>query len=115
MKCPTCQTNDTRITETRSKEPGIVQRGHLCGNGHRFKTFQLYETAVRAIGMAHIKAVTQTTVRGAAGRARAFTLRRNVTRLLAAGKTPSAIASELGVTPTRVCQLRRAIRDATNI
>jgi len=115
MKCPTCQTNDTSVTETRSKQPGIVQRGHLCGNGHRFRTLQLYEAAARSIGMTNILGATQTTLRGAARRADAFMLRRTITRLLAAGKTPSAIAPELGITAARVRRLRRAIQAATKI
>lgn len=47
MKCPACNSRNTRVLETRERSSGIVARRHLCNDcGKRHTTFELPADAV---------------------------------------------------------------------
>ena len=96
--------------ETRQQSAGaIIKRRHLCGNDHRFWTFQLHEAVVRNIGLKQLKAKSETGARGVARRTLAFQRKRRVTRLLGKGLSVGAVAMQLSITDARVRQLRAEI------
>ncbi|MEC9181057.1 MAG: transcriptional regulator NrdR, partial [Actinomycetota bacterium] len=45
MRCPTCNTDDTRVADSRMAENGssIRRRRHCGGCGYRFTTFERIE------------------------------------------------------------------------
>jgi transcriptional regulator NrdR family protein len=107
MKCPDCGTVDTRVMETRQDVPGLlVRRRHQCGNGHRFNSFQLHETSLRSTGMQQVRSRLDAVTAGIAARSVAYQRRRTVERMLRAGKTTAQVAVGIGVTQTRVRQIR---------
>lgn len=48
MKCERCGAASD-VLETRAAEHGMVKRRRQCGNGHRFKTFEVYEPTAKAV------------------------------------------------------------------
>lgn len=56
MRCPTCQTDETRVADSRMAENGssIRRRRHCSGCGYRFTTFERVEevplTVVKSCG-----------------------------------------------------------------
>ncbi len=41
MKCPNCETNESKVTDSRETESGIRRRRECLGCGHRFSTQEL--------------------------------------------------------------------------
>lgn len=114
MNCPDCGTADTRVIETRKQAcAAIVKRRHLCGNAHRFWTFQLHESVVRSIGLKQLQAQSATSARGAVRRTLAFKRNLRVASLLADGWSVRSIAEKLDISDARVRQLRLALAKAS--
>lgn len=100
MKCPYCSAA-TRVLSTRDDA-----RRRQCSAGCRFNTTEVPQTVLRAIGRRVLAEAAAAMVRGAKRRQR----RAQVEQLLAQGWKPAAIAHHVGLTETRVRQIRGACR-----
>lgn len=102
MMCPICGTSDTRVLDTRPQPYGTVKRRHLCGNGHRFETRQIYEAC-------YSPARTRCAGFFATVQRRLALWRRNhaIKAALARGDNWRDVAAEHGLTPKAVWWIKK--------
>jgi transcriptional regulator NrdR family protein len=106
MKCPDCGTSVTHVVSTRTDRGVLVRRRHECGNGHRFNSLQVHESALRGIGMRAIDAALDRVAAGITRRTIAELRKRKVARLVSDGLATTQIATKLGISEARVRQIR---------
>lgn len=103
INCPVCGER-TRVVETRDDT-----RRRECTEGHRFNTQELPETVLRALGQRSITRRVAVLERGVQQRQEQAARRRLIEELLAKGWKPTAVAHRVGVTETRVRQIRSEV------
>jgi len=113
MRCTTCGLTTSRVLETRTMEYGVWRR-YKCADGHRWSTYELVDSVVKAIGPARVKECAGRVERGIKARQRAESTRELVLHLLEQGGTATSAALEAGVTEARVRQIRAASAPTTS-
>jgi hypothetical protein len=102
MICPRCGAA-SRVMETRDAADGTQRRRRECDNFHRFSTWEVYEQTLKAAGKEDVAA----TWRRAQENARRWWRDR---RVILDPRPAVAVAPEVGLTDTRVRQIRASHR-----
>jgi transcriptional regulator NrdR family protein len=99
VKCPKCGAGSS-VTETRAYEVVLLRRRRKCFNGHLFSTYEVHAGSLDRRTLAGVK-------RGVGEKAKAWRRKEYVRKNPA---TPSLkLATELGVTDSRVRQIRKEL------
>ena len=96
-----------KCIETRQRADGIRRRTYRLDDGRKMTTFELPTTVVRGVGLKKIQEQMKIWIRGEKLRAESHKRRQRIEELLRERVKPLAIADEVGVTETRVRQIRR--------
>jgi DNA-binding NarL/FixJ family response regulator len=112
MLCPHCG-RPTRLLRSEALEVGAVRNVRLCtiptavAHPHvEFETIELLAATLSDWGPARLQRELARARRGMRQRAAAGDRRAKALKMLAAGRRPSHIARELGITEARVRQYR---------
>lgn len=97
-----------KCIETRKRD-GFTYRRYMGPNGP-VATYEVPIAVVRNIGMQAFKDAAAMVARGVERRRRAAEVREAVTKRLAAGWKPTAIAHDLGISDARVRQIRKEVK-----
>ena len=92
-----------KCLETRTRADGIKSRRYELEDGRRMTTLELPVTVIKSIGLKRVQEFMETWQRGEMQRSR----RQRIEELLRERVKPLAIADEVGVTETRVRQIRK--------
>jgi hypothetical protein len=95
-----------KCLESRTRADGIRTRRYQLEDGRRFTTFELPATVIKAVGLKRVQEFMEKWKRGENQRTESHTRRQRIEALLQEGIKPTAIAHEVGVTETRVRQIR---------
>ena len=96
-----------KCLETRTRKDGTRARRYELEDGRRITTLELPMTVVRGIGMKRVQELIEIWQRGEKQRTEEHTRRQRIEALLHEKVKPLAIAHEVGVTDTRVRQIRK--------
>jgi hypothetical protein len=96
-----------KCLETRTRADGMKTRRYELEDGRRITTLELPASVLKGIGMKRVQAFMETWQRGEGQRAVRHTRRQRIEELLRERVKPLAIADEVGVTETRVRQIRK--------
>lgn len=96
-----------KCLETRTRADGIKSRRYELDDGRRITMLELPATVIKGIGMKRVQELMATWQRGERQRANGGARRQRIEELLRERVKPLAIADEVGVTDTRVRQIRK--------
>lgn len=100
-----------KCLETRMRADGIRSRRYELEDGRRITMLELPATVLKGIGMKRVQEFMEIWQRGEKARSGSHSRRQRIEQMLAENIKPTAIAHEVGVTETRVRQIRKEIGD----
>lgn len=98
-----------KCLETRTRADGIRSRRYELEDGRRITMLELPATVLKGIGMKRVQEFMEIWQRGERQRTESQARRQRIVEMLAENIKPTAIAHEVGVTETRVRQIRKEI------
>lgn len=98
-----------KCLETRTRADGIRSRRYELDDGRRITMLELPATVIKGIGMKRVQEFMEIWQRGEQQRTDSLARRQRIVEMLADNIKPTAIAHEVGVTETRVRQIRKEI------
>lgn len=112
MLCPTCG-RPTRLLRTEPLATGAVRHVRLCtiptavAHPHaEFETIEVLAATLSSMGAAALERALHQARKGLRRRIETETIRRRTLQMLAAGKRPSHVAREVGISEARARQIR---------
>ena len=99
-----------RVLETRSRADGLRARRYLMPDGSRLVTWEIPAAVIKGVGLQRVRDAMAAWLRGQKNRASSSVRLHRIEELLGQGVKPTAIAHEVGVSDSYVCQVRRAMK-----
>jgi hypothetical protein len=96
-----------KCLETRTRADGMKSRRYELEDGRRITTLELPATVIKSISIKRVQEFMETWQRGEKQRTNRHARRQRIEELLRERVKPLAIADEVGVTETRVRQIRK--------
>jgi hypothetical protein len=96
-----------KCLETRMRPNGLRMRRYLMDDGRKLVTYEMPATVIKSVGLGKIEHYMSAWQRGEAKRAESRQRRLTIESMLREKIKPLAIAFEVGVTETRVRQIRQ--------
>ena len=100
-----------KCLETRTRADGIRSRRYELDDGRRITMLEVPATVLKAVGIGKVRQAMEIWQRGETQRTESHARRKRIVELLGQDVKPAAIAHEVGVTETRVRQIRKELQD----
>lgn len=105
--CP-CGLVSLKVLSTRDHDiPGVVLRRRECADGHRWTTWEVSEAFISNVGRKQSREILFTLDRADRKRQQSAERKSHVLALAARGLSNCAIARRVGMTETRVRQIKK--------